>query len=119
MYNNKCIFISGPVSEPMRERGWLHVYLKFNKTADTIRDAYPGVHVENPMDLCSPHWNWMRCMAKCLRRLRRCQAVVMMPGWESSRGSRTEHKVAKRRGIKIMYQKKDGCLIWHPEGGQR
>lgn len=113
--HNRKVFISGPVSEPMKERGWLFVYNRFNQVADILKSTYPGVSVENPMELCSPQWSWIRCMMKCLKRLRKCSAVVMLNGWEGSRGSRKEYAMATRLGKKIMYENEIGELTWHAD----
>lgn len=48
---------------------------------------------------------WLRCMAYCLRRLRKCDYIYMLPDWEESRGARLEHQMAKWLNIKIIYAK--------------
>lgn len=39
----------------------------------------------------------------CLELLERCDAVVMLPGWERSEGSKKEHEAAKKLGLLIFY----------------
>ena len=38
-----------------------------------------------------------------LELLRRCDAIVMLPGWENSKGSRVEHELAKELGKQVFY----------------
>ena len=43
-------------------------------------------------------------MAVCLWHLLWCDAVLMLRGWDMSRGARIEHKVAEILGKVIMYE---------------
>jgi hypothetical protein len=45
-----------------------------------------------------------------LEILRRCDAIVMVPGWERSAGACDEHRLAKELGLEIVYWKMEG---WH------
>jgi len=40
-----------------------------------------------------------------LELLRRCDVIVMIPGWERSAGARAELREAARRGLKQIYEK--------------
>ena len=59
------------------------------------------VHLETPENaplLPQDFWynfdlEWLKC----------CDAILMMPGWETSRGARLEHETAKKLGLKIYY----------------
>ncbi len=42
-----------------------------------------------------------------LELVRRCDALVMLPGWQSSRGSRAEHELATSLDKHITYWKND------------
>lgn len=64
------------------------------------------------MIVFSPHLNmgffdskltYGQAMDACLEFLSRCDAVVMMPGWEASRGSVHEHGMAKLWGLPVCY----------------
>ena len=39
-----------------------------------------------------------------LELLRRCDAIVMIPGWEESFGARAEEGVAQTLGLEIIYE---------------
>ena len=47
-----------------------------------------------------PYTFWI---ALCLRMLSQCDAIVMMEGWEKSKGARTEHDFALEKGILVYY----------------
>lgn len=46
---------------------------------------------------------WGPAMAECLRMLEPCDAILMCPGWERSRGCRVEHSQAISWGIRVVY----------------
>jgi hypothetical protein len=55
--------------------------------------------VINPAELPSG-WDWEHYMAACLGVLRCADCVVMLPGWQASKGACIEIKHAMRRGVK-------------------
>jgi len=83
------------------------------------------VHLETPEKappLSQDFWykfdlEWLKC----------CDAIFMMPGWETSKGARLEHEAAKKLGLKIYYSidevpeaKKEMnnlLIIWRYEDG--
>lgn len=52
------------------------------------------------MDNLQP-WGWW--IDATLELMYRCNAVVMLPGWERSRGAKGEHDKAKEIGIPVFY----------------
>lgn len=63
-----------------------------------------GFDPVNPIKLCRPDWAWWRCMTVCLWHLLWCDAVLMLRGWDLSRGARIEHRVAMFFNKVIMYE---------------
>ena len=92
------IFISGPISGRPYKKAVIH----FNAYALLVHQF--GFEPVNPIRLCCPIWPWWRCMAVCLWHLLWCDAVLMLRGWDMSRGARIEHKVAEILGKVIMYE---------------
>lgn len=90
------IYIAGPMSG-LPELN----YPAFNAKAAELRAM--GYHVENPAENPPPHCNsWLGYMRLALVQIARCDAVVMMPGWEKSRGARIEHQLAVGLGLEII-----------------
>lgn len=90
-----CHYISGPITGI---EGW-NVYA-FNYAANLL--ARHGIECINPADnIGDPgtHWNdWMRCD---IRLLLTCKAIVMLEGWEQSKGARLENHIAREPGMQV------------------
>ena len=76
----------------------------FHAAAASLRAA--GVEVVNPAEINADQTaGWQYCLRCDIAQLVFCDAVVMLPGWESSKGATLENHVAMTLG---MY-----CLAWH------
>ena len=91
----KRIYLAGPMTGlPDFNRPAFHA------AAKDLRDQ--GHEVVNPAELCDKHgtshsWEWY--MRQGLKALADCDAIVMLPGWEGSRGARIEHWTAMAVGM--------------------
>lgn len=56
-----------------------------------------------------------KAMNECLEILVRCDAILMMEGWQESRGARIEHDAAITEGIPVCYDVSDLCLPGGPK----
>ena len=56
-------------------------------------------------------------MKKDIRELLKCDAIVMLKGWQMSKGCTTEWEVAKAIGIRIMYEGDLAAVMESGEGG--
>lgn len=50
----------------------------------------------------APDLTWEEAMVDCRELLQRCDAVLMVEGWERSRGATEERALAKERGIPVF-----------------
>ena len=90
------LYISGPMTG----------IPNFNRPAFHAAAAYYrgiGYRVENPAEnpvpACGGTWKgWMR---QAIVQLLTCRVIVLLPGWECSRGARLERWIALRRGIDV------------------
>lgn len=61
-----------------------------------------GYAVENPAENPEPPAGpdqWREFMRMGITQLVRCDAIVMLPGWEYSRGAKIEHALAGSLGL--------------------
>lgn len=97
----KIVYVAGPYTSPhpdvmeaRRERA-----LAFGRHIES-RGRFvafvPHAHILEPRG-ATPREVWKVAMSKCLANLRRCDALVPMPGWEDSRGARMEVWLCRRR----------------------
>lgn len=90
------IYIAGPMTGLPEFN-----YPAFNAAAQVLRAA--GIPVANPADHIEPcpepAWNdWMR---EALHALAGCRAVLLLPGWQDSRGARIERWLAADLGMPV------------------
>lgn len=63
-----------------------------------------GVDVVNPAEINpDPSAGWNECMRNDIRELVTCDAIVMLPGWERSKGASLEHYIARQLEPRVVY----------------
>lgn len=82
------------------------------------RQCWPDAEVVNPADVPAD-WTWEQAMEQDLRTLReRATVVVLLSGWEKSKGARLEVRIALERNLPIVsfeellhscFKGTDGC----------
>ena len=62
-----------------------------------------GFHVENPAEInADPLAKWEDCMRADIAKLVTCDAILLLPGWEKSRGATLEAHIAKSLGLQMV-----------------
>ena len=90
------IYIAGPMSGLPDLN-----YPAFHAKAAELRAL--GHHVENPAENKPPHCkSWLGYMRLAVAQLVTCDAVVLLPGWEKSRGARIERQLADGMGLQVF-----------------
>lgn len=94
------LFLSGQISGLDYDT----VCTRFRNYQEMYRNA--GHHVINPTEI-APYAEgkpWIEYMLPCLRVIAtEVDRIMMLPGWEYSRGARIEHHFAKELGLEIEY----------------
>ena len=90
------LYIAGPCSGLPDSN-----YPAFHAAADRLRAL--GYDVENPADNPAPPCGtWLAYMRMSLVQISRCDGLVMLPGWEQSRGARAEFRIACDLGLQVL-----------------
>ena len=91
----KRIYIAGPMSGLPESN-----YPAFHAMAEKLRAQ--GHHVENPAE--NP-WcdSWEAYMRLAIGQLITCDTIVLLPGWDDSRGAKIERQLAHDIGMYINY----------------
>lgn len=107
----KIIYVAGPYTSPEGEWG---VRQNVKAAEEVALELWKmGFAV-----IC-PHKNtggyggiltWQQIMAGDLAIVERCDALVMLPGWEYSKGSCMERNLALETGRPVFYSEEDGVI---------
>ena len=92
-------YLSGPMTG-LPDNG----YPAFQAAAERLRSQ--GVQVISPHEITPPGagpWSWAAHMRVDLAALLTADLIVMLPGWETSRGARLEKAVAEALGLVVDY----------------
>ncbi len=90
------VYIAGPMSN-MPDLN----YPAFNAAAAMLRAA--GHEVLNPAENPAPPCGtWLAYMRMAVAQIAQSDRLVMLPGWEKSRGARVEFSLALGLGLEIM-----------------
>lgn len=104
-------YIAGPMSpyafgleETPDDWDWNHP--AFNHIAEIYRAA--GHTVINPAELDADAGDagkhaWDFYLRRDIKVLADCDHIVMLPGWENSKGAKLEHHIAVELGMEVTY----------------
>jgi hypothetical protein len=97
------IYISGPITGN-------NTYVQdFSKGAEYAKKKLGFTEVVNPAEpiLFSPYNEYEDYIKRDLKWLLDCSDILMLPGWEQSRGATLENTVAKVCGLKIHFKENE------------
>ena len=118
------IYLSGPMTGMLMTQ---RIYLSgpmtglpdlnfpaFNAYAAALRAK--GLQVVNPTEINAQNPdNWASCMRADIKALCDCDAICLMPGWESSRGAHLELHIAHRLELAVLYVHDLVGPLQHPQ----
>ena len=99
------IYLSGKITGREKEE-----YTKQFARAENFYKA-GGFDVVNPVTIGeavlknNPKAKWEDFMAEDLKALKTCTHIVLLEGWEESKGAKMEKAEAEKMGLEIMYLK--------------
>lgn len=59
--------------------------------------------IVNPARFNDTNKTWDDMMGQCILAIRCCQVMVMLPGWQMSRGAKIEKAYAIKYNLKVIY----------------
>ena len=91
----KRVYLSGPITNMKNYKG-LFMFVEELAALDDAGQIY------NPAAQIPASSSWEQAMHRCLSEITNYDTVVMLPGWNTSRGARLECDVALACGMQIV-----------------
>lgn len=98
--NEPIFYLSGPMSG-MPD----HNFPAFNAEAERLRGL--GYKIVNPVEIngdaaVTQGRTWDQCLRRDITALIHCHGVLLLPGWENSKGANLEVDIAQRLGMRAV-----------------
>lgn len=91
----KRVYLSGPITNTKNYKG----LFMFAEELAALGDAE---QIYNPAAQIPASSSWEHAMAQCLSEITNYDTIVMLPGWNVSRGARLERDVALACGMRVL-----------------
>lgn len=91
----KRVYLSGPITNTKNYKG-LFMFAEELAVLDDAEQIY------NPAAQIPSSSSWEQAMHRCLSEITNYDTVVMLPGWNVSRGARLERDVALACGMRVL-----------------
>lgn len=91
----KRVYLSGPITNTKNYKG-LFMFAEELVSYDEAEQIY------NPAAQIPANSSWEQAMHRCLSEITNYDTVVMLPGWNVSRGARLERDVALACGMRVI-----------------
>ena len=91
----KRVYLSGPITNMKNYKG-LFMFAEELAALDGAEQIY------NPAAQIPASSSWEQAMHRCLSEITNYDTVVMLPGWNTSRGARLECDVALACGMNVI-----------------
>lgn len=94
-------YISHPYSNKPENRDKVEAIIRRKVAEDSLNVYISPIHAFGYLYNDVEYWHGMDM---CLELLRRCDVMILCPGWELSAGCRAERNYAEGHGIPILTQ---------------
>ena len=91
----KRVYLSGPITNMKNYKG-LFMFVEELAALDDAGQIY------NPAAQIPASSSWEQAMHRCLSEITNYDTVVLLPGWNVSRGARLERDVALACGMRVV-----------------
>lgn len=91
----KRVYLSGPITNTKNYKGLFIFAEKLVKFGEAKQIYNPAVQIPSS-------FSWEQAMHRCLSEITNYDTVVLLPGWNASRGARLESDVALACGIHVV-----------------
>ncbi len=96
MTKQDIVYISGPMT------GYPECnYPAFIKAEEELRKM-GYTKVINPAKINHPDTDWSNCMRRAITELMKADTMVLLPGWDQSKGARIEMEIAIKLGMPVI-----------------
>lgn len=98
----KRVYLSGPITNVKNYKGL------FMFAEELI--GWEAEQIYNPASQIPSSSSWEQAMHRCLSEITNYDTVVMLPGWNVSRGARLERDVALACGMRVLELSKNKII---------
>lgn len=91
------MYISGPISGYDTDER-IEAFGRASKKGEAM-----GYKAVNPMADQPDGWSWDEYMRRDITMLCKCDAILLMSGWENSKGACLEKRIAEELGMEVFY----------------
>lgn len=98
----KRVYLSGPITNVKNYKGL------FMFAEELV--GWEAEQIYNPASQIPSSSSWEQAMHRCLSEITNYDTVVMLPGWNVSRGARLERDVALACGMRVLELSKNKII---------
>lgn len=110
-FNGDIIYISGPITPNDQCKDINANLARFKATEMVLIQHYNGlIKVHNPANL-DQQLDYDEMMRRDFHVLNECSHILMLPGWQYSRGACSELLIANQMNLKVRYIIGDGETV--------
>lgn len=115
----KVIYIAGPITASSPEIRQKNIEYACKRAAYYWNQGYsvicPHANTKNVEDYTASNFDDTQWLKGGLEQLHRCDAIVLLPNWESSYGSKQELRVAIENNLEIIIDRELTNQLQHLE----